>query len=508
MSVNNIPAGETVNDRVVLDELGESLKVAGQLVIDTMQPAVLTQDAINRISIENSGVINAAQTAIQVEGTATLVKNQGTIDGGMNGIDIVNGDVASAIVYNTGTITSASRAINIGAVGGYVQNDGAIVTTADPRNGTIYGDVTAQNVFIENRSNGVIDVGSGLNGDAISLELGANVNGSIVNEGTIQGRGVADGEINGKNNQSAAIRLYWTDTAGAPTSTFNGSIDNSGTLAAENGATILIEDRVDLNGSIINTGTIEGGNFGVEKLAIDASREINGVQIQNAGVINGVVLLSVGNDLFNGRSGAANGTVTGGGGNDTLIGGQSNDRFTGNEGSDSLKGGKGDDFLDGGSGVDTLTGGAGADSFFFQPEGTPTPAPNGIGVVNQPDIITDFQAQDKLVLDSTNIGLAGGFKFQSGNSNELAGDANLLVLQDGFANAATAAKAIADNNALTADAGAFVYFNNTLGIARFVSSQDLSDGGDINVLANLDNLKNPADLAQFTENNFALTTLT
>jgi len=80
-------------------------------------------------------------------------------------------------------------------------------------------------------------------------------------------------------------------------------------------------------------------------------------------------------------------------------------------------------------------------------------------------------------------------------------------LQAPFANAAAEAIAIANNDALTAAEGLFVY-NTILGIPRFVHSQDLSDGGAISVLANLTNQTNPANLANFTTQDFTFSALT
>ncbi|OKH26825.1 hypothetical protein NIES593_01925 [Hydrococcus rivularis NIES-593] len=576
MTTINIPAGQTVTEGVILDEFGESLKVAGRLETDATQPAVLTQNTLNQIDVKDSGEIVSADptnTAIQVEGIGTVINNDGLINGGFNGINIANGDTASARIFNTGTITSGSRAVNIGGVGGVLINEGLITGSADPRNGTVYGDVTARNIFIENRSTGVIDVGEGLNGDAISLELGAEVNGSVVNRGLVQGRGLPDGapdnntnqasavrlywvgasgaetsvfkgnienygtfaaengaavlienrtqlngdiinsgtiisdnlangtgillangsqltgeivnsgtinggrdgvnfanggqvngvlrntedgiitsssrsvniggdevtlineglitgsadprngtvygdvtarnifienrstgvidvgeglngdaislelgaEVNGSvvnrglvqgrglpdgapdnnTNQASAVRLYWVGASGAETSVFNGNIENYGTFAAENGATVLIEDRTQLNGWIINRGTIDGGAIPDGKLAIDASEAEGFVRVRNQGTINGDVLLSAGNDLFDGRGGTVNGLVYGGDGNDTLIGGNGKDYLAGGLGNDVLRGNGGDDWLDGGAGSDILRGGGGGDTFRF-----------------------------------------------------------------------------------------------------------------------------------------------
>jgi serralysin len=215
-----------------------------------------------------------------------------------------------------------------------------------------------------------------------------------------------------------------------------------------------------------------------------------------------------GNDILNG-------TV----GNDTLEGKDGNDILSGNDGNDILRGGYGNDFLAGDRGVDTLTGGPGKDTFSFEVNSSGgMKAANGIFVNNQPDIVTDYQiGEDQLNFTvgsfssdtfKSSIAGNGGLKFQKGASAQLSGDSNLLVLQDPFPNAAAAAKAIADNNKLTADEGLFVYYNSTLGFSRLVHSNDLSDGGNIDVLANLTNQTDPASVAKFSAQDFSFTALT
>jgi hypothetical protein len=286
MSTLNIASGEIVTEAIILDEFGESLDVEGQLITE-MEPAVTTQNILNQIEVESDGAIQANSTAIQVDGVATIIDNEGLIDGGFNGINLANGDIASAQITNEGIITSGSRAVNIGGVGGILINEdeGLITGSADPRNGTVYGDVTAQNIFIKNLDDAVIDVGEGLNGDAISLELGAEVKGSVINEGLVQGRGLPG--VANPDNQASAVRLYWVPTSGSEISIFNGNIENSGTLAAENGPAVIIEENVEFNGSIINTGLIESSNpINGEGILFENGSQLLG-EIVNDGTING-----------------------------------------------------------------------------------------------------------------------------------------------------------------------------------------------------------------------------
>jgi Ca2+-binding RTX toxin-like protein len=341
---------------------------SGKLLAENGAAVVIEEQVILKGDIINSGKIKSANSAngigILLENGSQLegqILNRGIINGGRTGIDFANGGQVSGKLINRGLITSDSRAINIGGNEVTIINEGKIFTTDSPRDGTVYGDVTAKNIVIDNRSHGVIDVGQGNHGDAISLELGTQVKGAILNQGLIQGRGVAVG-----NNQSSAVRLYSSNSV--ENSTFEGDIKNSGKLAAENGAAVVIEDDVTLKGEIVNSGTINGGkvnNFGSGRLAIDVREAEGSVTVVNSGTINGDVALSAGNDVYDGSEGTTNGIVFGFDGNDTLIGGDGNDTLIGGAGDDLLIGGAGNDLLIGGDGNDTLVGGLGSDRFFL-----------------------------------------------------------------------------------------------------------------------------------------------
>ncbi len=208
-----------------------------------------------------------------------------------------------------------------------------------------------------------------------------------------------------------------------------------------------------------------------------------------------------GDDLVFGDRG--NDLIFGKVGNDQIEGGRGHDFLYGGRGNDTLTGGKGHDILVGRGGIDTLTGGRSADAFVFSGNvfsgGTPEPVENtGIQALNLPDLLTDYQiGRDQFVFDASDLNVDGQ-AFQQGVTSQIASNGNFLVLLDPFVNAGTAAQAIAANDAITADAGAFVYFNTTLGINRLVYSQDLNEGGNISVLANLTNQAGAAGLDSLT----------
>ena len=370
---------------------------AGTLTAET-GPAVIVEenttldgDIVNRGLIESDNVDNGIGVLFEAGSdlTGTLLNEEDAIiSGGRDGVTVGNGGDGSFTIENDGLITSASRAVNLGADDNTLINRGQIETSDDPRNGTVYGDITANNIVIENEEDGVIDVGEDNNGDAISLELGPVVSGSIVNEGLIQGRGDALG-----NNQASAVRLYsGPDQPDDLPSVFTGDVVNedTGTLAAETGPAVIVEENTTLDGDIVNhglisggaddDGTTAGGDPGSGLLAIDTREADGSIDVLNTGSILGDVVLSDGNDRYLGARGSVDGIVSGGGGSDTLVGGTEDNVLLGDDGADLLfgrggddtlgggagrdllVGGSGDDDLDGGSGVDTLFGGSGSDT--------------------------------------------------------------------------------------------------------------------------------------------------
>jgi Ca2+-binding RTX toxin-like protein len=202
-----------------------------------------------------------------------------------------------------------------------------------------------------------------------------------------------------------------------------------------------------------------------------------------------------GNDSFDGSATSTPLEINGGAGVDTLVGGS---------GTDILVGGKpGDDE------VDVLTGNGGADRFLFTGTpftGTPVTAANGIQVFGKADSIVDYQiGVDQFALDSSDLGI-NSIQFQKGDAKQI-GNGNVIVLTTPFAAAAGAAKAIADNNSVTADKGVFIYFNTTLQKERIVYSENLGAGGRISVLGNLDNQLGQTginNLNSFTANDFSV----
>ena len=256
--------------------------------------------------ITNSGQIRSEGTAGVVSGIrfsnaigfiGTLTNEEGgVIYGTNNGLYFGEADHAGGVVNNAGTITSASRAVNIDGTGLVLNNSGNIVGQGNQRNGTVYLDGTADNITINN--SGTIDAGEGNSGSGVSIEvLSGSRTHTIVNTGTIQGRGeaLASGE-------TAGIRAFYPPNMMRPD--LNLTVENMGTIASEASAGILLEN-VTFTGSIANYGTISGATA-----AIDTRTSLGNVAIdQRAGSIDGDILTGAGDDILNITGGALNGNI-------------------------------------------------------------------------------------------------------------------------------------------------------------------------------------------------------
>ncbi|WP_299781325.1 CHRD domain-containing protein [uncultured Roseobacter sp.] len=262
----------------------------------------------------------------------------GVFAGGQNGVYFGTGDHTGGSFVNRGLVTSDSRALNIDGEGLDVRNEGAILGTGNQRNGTVYADGTADNYTFTNT--GLVDAGDGNNGSAVSLQTG-DVDGDVVsaaifNEGIFQGRG----DATEGNQVGDGLRLF----SNQEDASFAGLVQNDGLIAgsedSDAAAGIRIDGGLNILGAIINEGEITG-----QVNAIDAT-EGGSVTFVNddAGVVNGNVLLSAGDDIVV-DLGQINGVVNGGAGDDVLIAGQ---------GDNVIVGGLGNDFIDGGDGFDTV----------------------------------------------------------------------------------------------------------------------------------------------------------
>ncbi|MEM1134029.1 MAG: autotransporter domain-containing protein [Pseudomonadota bacterium] len=263
-------------------------------------------------TITNSGLIDSEGANGTVAGIRFVngvsfngtIENSGTISGVQNGLYFGNatpaggGDFTGAVVNNSGTISSASRALNIDGTGLVVNNlaGGQIIGTGNQRNGTVYADSTAQNFILNNA--GLIDAGEGNEGAGFSAELSAGGNDfAIINSGTIQGRGQAGA---GAATAGDGLRFERDRIDGSlmnpSTGLFTGTITNSGTITSESAqgtaAGIRFVNGTSFSGTIENQagGTIFGEQNGLYfgNATPGGGGDFTGAIVNNAGTISSI----------------------------------------------------------------------------------------------------------------------------------------------------------------------------------------------------------------------------
>lgn len=244
-----------------------------------------------------SGVVSGIRVGDRINFGGTLTNEAGgLIYGTNNGLYFGDADHAGGIVNNSGTIRSASRALNIDGSGLEINNleGGQIVGAGNQRNGTVYADSTAQGFTLNNA--GLIDAGAGNEGAGFSIELSEDGNDfTLANSGDLVGRGDAAA---GLATAGDGIRLERTRVDGAldgtTTGLFTGTITNSGNITSEgaNGTVggFRAVNGVSFQGTLNNeqggviSGTQNGVYFGNATPAGGADH--TGGVVNNAGTIS------------------------------------------------------------------------------------------------------------------------------------------------------------------------------------------------------------------------------
>lgn len=411
--------GTITTQSVGISTLGTGAHLRNGGLIDVVSSGMEAQG--DNSHLVNSGTILGG-AGIRSFGDNSYVLNTGTINsddansfGASGGGILIEGGTGSRVV-NSGQINSTSS-IGVNFLGvisgtGFLRNSGAItgdlagvsfsngfasvstamtwtITNGGEISGRVAG-INAQdgNLALTNSSAGQISAGAG---DAITC-LGLL---NLTNWGTISATGSGgDGIVLGASSGFTEINNFGT------ISTTNGLGINAASVTV--GAVFLTNHGIIQGAASAYSGGAVADvitNFGTMSAVGTGS---GNDQVRNAGLISSFVILSLGNDSYDGRGGSVAGYIDGGIGNDTLrgggidddlrggvdadllIGGDGDDSLSGSDGDDLLRGGDGDDVLQAGLGLDVLTGGLGADLFLF---GSATEISVGAAI----DRIRDFE---------------------------------------------------------------------------------------------------------------------
>ncbi|MEM9312577.1 MAG: hypothetical protein AAGA34_14135, partial [Pseudomonadota bacterium] len=207
---------------------------SAQTVINDGDNVTVTSAADGETISAAAGVTSSVDGApvVVVDTDDVTVDNAGTlVTTGVTQTVQVNQGTTGAVINNaeTGRLEGASRVVNFDGTDATLNNDGVILGTGSQRNGAVYANRTSNNITINNSTTGSID--AGVEGAGIAIEVGgggAPIDGSITNEGTIQGRGQAPAS---GGTAGDGIRFFGPGLA--PDYVYAGDITNSGLINSE-----------------------------------------------------------------------------------------------------------------------------------------------------------------------------------------------------------------------------------------------------------------------------------
>ena len=345
---------------------------------------------------------------------ASIAPESDTVDAGAGDdnvtggrTDILNGgDGTDFLQVNFGfdgpNANPAGVTLTLDANGAGVANDGTTISNFERVNFTL-----TDNVDVVDTGNVTASLDGGMGNDTLTTGTGNDqVSGGagddIINSGagndTLSGGSGNDTVNGGDGDDNFGIDLTQEGSdqvnlgAGNDTVTFggfgtgqyrvsftsgevgNGSANDAGTGANQDGGLAVRVQREDANGNL--TGDIlrtddEGIQFiaGTQGITFDVRDLVSGAQ--RGDTFEGVVLGTSGDDVmsffppfragqaFYYNGGQGNDTINGGDAGDFLVGGAGNDSLFGNAGADTFIGGAGNDYIVGGAGIDTVNyGGA------------------------------------------------------------------------------------------------------------------------------------------------------
>ncbi|MEP2780535.1 hypothetical protein, partial [Parasphingorhabdus sp.] len=245
-----------------------ALPAHAQQIINNGDNMTVTSNAEGEIITASIGVTSTVIGApvVVVDNNDVTVSNDGTLrTTGVTQTIQLNQGTTGAVINNgvTGVLEADSRVVNFDGTDATLNNDGIIRGTDSQRNGAVYGNRTSNNININNSATGLID--AGVEGAGIAIEVGgggAPRGGSIVNDGTVQGRGQS-----APTGGTAGDGLRFFGPGLAPEYIYSGDITNSGSIVSESNqgpvAGVRFANRIGFQGTLDNSGTISGANNGL-----------------------------------------------------------------------------------------------------------------------------------------------------------------------------------------------------------------------------------------------------
>jgi len=270
------------------------------------------------ITLDTGG--NASMTQAQFSGAFEVVgAGANVLTFTTNGTVNVSASTVEAFVLTSGTATTGTNAVTVGAT-----------------QTTITGGTGADTITVAAAGTHTLTLDTG--DDVI------NMGAFLTTNDTLTGAGGND-TLN-FTNPAAATATALDNVIGIETINFTAIDDTTVAGAGDNAA-----DRA------INVITItDASAFDADTTAVTFnSVAAEAVALNFAALTRGITV----------TTGSQDDAITGGAGNDVITGNAGADTIVGGAGADSINGGAGSDVITGGLGADTMTGGAGIDNFIY-----------------------------------------------------------------------------------------------------------------------------------------------
>ena len=306
---------------VLLNDAGTVTNSSGGTITATgMMPAPLaTISAIyvtgpsgggmSAISVNNAGVVTAADGYGIGLGASGSVNNSGQVTGGEDGVVVVagvgniqnSGSITATLddgvgLFQGGTVTNAvgasiSGVVGVDAAGIFTTGGTATITNNGQINGSHYGILVAGGGSVTNSSSGTIQGQS----SGVSLSHGGTLSNSGAISSTAINSAATDLELGGNLNNFAGGSIVGA-TYGAFITGAQGTVTNAGTLSGVSLYGIALND----GGSIHNaaTGSITGPSAGVS-LAGQSATVLNDGSISATGSGGAAIMISAGGAVTN-----------------------------------------------------------------------------------------------------------------------------------------------------------------------------------------------------------------
>jgi len=251
------------------------------------------RDSIIDGNVTNTGLVYGSENAFDLYGVSTItgdIINSGIISGN-SGIHLDTQTLIVGKINNSGTIIGQGNAIEFFG--------DSILTGGLTNSGTITGNNFGVYQGGGTLSGGLTNAGTISGGGSGIFLGGVSLSGGLTNTGTINGDNVGGIYVSG-----GSLDALLNDTSGTITGNTGlaivtgadvlGTVENRGVIQGDNKGLLFGHTGGQITGSLINSGTIIGGQYGIHLDGQTSANIVGG--LTNTGLISGQLGILMGPD--------------------------------------------------------------------------------------------------------------------------------------------------------------------------------------------------------------------